>query len=81
VLKKAYIDHTNEIKELKAKLTETGETSDSDLQADYDALMNDYNEVVEENEMLKATIAEYEAKENSFTEEEKSAKKKTSNKK
>ena len=79
VLKKAYVDHTNEIKELKAKLAETDNGSDSDLQEDYDALMNDYNELVEENETLKATIAEYEAEENS-TEEVKPAKKKTSKK-
>ena len=79
VLKKAYVDHMNEIKELKAKLAETSNGSDSDLQDDYNALMNDYNELVEENEMLKSTIAEYEAEENS-TEEVKPAKKKASKK-
>lgn len=81
VLKKAYVDHMNEIKELKAKLAETGNGSDSDLQADYDALMNDFNEAMEEIEQLRAVIAEYEAEENSVAEKEKPAKSKKSNKK
>lgn len=73
VLKKAYTDHINEIKALKAKLA-NGEAGGGVPQEDYDNLLDDYNALQDENEALKARVEELEA------EIEASAKKKTTKK-
>ena len=55
-LRKAYLEQTKLIEELKSKTADT----EGVPQEDYDNLLNEYNAVQDENEALKARIEELE---------------------